>query len=79
MGELWSKETCPACGAYNWYRIREYDGDDSKMDITDYRCWKCGIDVKMFVGDFGEQYRPHVADDDEPTWGDHVDGLENPI
>lgn len=66
------RETCPACQAVNWL-----DNDHDMFDTDAYTCHACKADVRLMVGEYADEYRPHVEGDDpwdENACGRHVDG-----
>lgn len=82
MSDHWYDETCPHCGARNWINNGDPDdGDCSKLDVTDYRCYGCEQDIRIVDGEHGDERRPHVlglSPWDEFMQGAHVKGRAHP-
>lgn len=80
MPDQWMTETCPACQTLNW--LNDGDPTDTTVDdIGSFGCRKCGVEVRLFDGEHGDQYFPHVSGAspwDEFQCGRHAAGLEKP-
>jgi transposase-like protein len=75
MNQQWTKEQCPACGSGNWIV-----NSLGMWDVTDYKCWSCGKEIRLCSGEHGDDFdHPHVVDESVVEYYDaHFDGLEKP-
>lgn len=66
------RETCPSCSMRNFL-----ENNDQYLDISDYTCWNCKQQIRLFSDEFFVEYDPHVIDPDDDIASEiHVDGRE---